>query len=421
MHSEAPSRPVLHRAAWVVPVSAPPVPNGAVLVENGFIRAVGVFPAVRAESPGGVEVIDHGDAAIFPALVNAHTHLELTGLEGVIPLPQPSFRAWLGELFARRGQLPPDTEGSAIVRGLELLGAGGVALCADVTNGAGIGMPTDGGLPERMVFPEALGFNQSDIETALAPDMLRAIEALDADPMGGELLGMAAHACYSTSGTLIAAVKRWTADRGKIFSIHAAEHMEEMEFLHSGSGYCRELLEALGKWEPDWSPPRATPVQYLDRLGVLDRRTLLVHAVYLTNQDWETVAARGCSICFCPRSNRSIGSGRADIGKALSCGILPALGTDSLASNRDLSLFAEAANALDGYPEVSPAAALSMATLGGARALGRGGHFGSITPGTRAALLAAPVHPSAAPRNGGVEEAIIHRGAEGECQWVSRP
>jgi cytosine/adenosine deaminase-related metal-dependent hydrolase len=232
---------------------------------------------------------------------------------------------------------------------------------------------------------------------------------------------MAAHACYSTSGALIAAIKRWTAKRGKIFSIHAAEHMEEMEFLHSGSGYCRELLDALGKWEPGWAPPRTTPVQYLDRLGVLDRRTLLVHAVYLTNEDWETVAARECSICFCPRSNRSIGAGRADIGKALSSGILPALGTDSLASNTDLSLFAEAAHALDAYPEVSPEAALAMATLGGARALGRDGQYGSIEPGKRAALLAAPIHPSTAPRKGAVEEAIIHRGAEGECQWVSRP
>lgn len=391
------------------------------MVGNGFIRAVGSFQNVKAEGPGDVEVVDHGDAAIFPALVNAHTHLELTGLEGVIPLPQPSFRAWLGELFARRSKLPQDPEGSAIAKGLQLLGAGGVALCADVTNGAGVGMQTDGALPERMVFPEALGFNQSVIETALDPAMLRAIEAMDADPRDSERLGMAAHACYSTSGALIAAVKRWTAERGKIFSIHAAEHMEEMEFLHSGSGFCRELLEALGKWDSDWAPPRTTPVRHLDRLGVLDRRTILVHAVYLTNEDWETVAARECHICFCPRSNRSIGSGRADIGKALSCGILPALGTDSLASNTDLSLFAEAANALDGYPEVSPEAALAMATVGGARALGRDNHFGSITPGTRAALLAAPIHPSTAPRNGGVEEAIIHRGAEGECQWVSCP
>ena len=70
---------VIHRAEWVVPVCAPPVRNGAVLTHGGRVIAVGPFPAVRRDSPAGVRLADHGQAALFPALVNAHTHLRALG------------------------------------------------------------------------------------------------------------------------------------------------------------------------------------------------------------------------------------------------------------------------------------------------------------------------------------------------------
>ncbi|MFP5212567.1 MAG: amidohydrolase family protein, partial [Acidobacteriota bacterium] len=94
-----------------------------------------------------------------------------------------------------------------------------------------------------------------------------------------------------------------------------------------------------------------------------------------------------------------------------------ALGTDSLSSNTDLDLFKEAAFTLDHYPELDPAALLTMMTLGGARALGLDDEFGSIEAGKRAALLAVRLSGSASE----LHECIIHKGKEGEWQWAAHP
>ena len=99
---EVPERAELHRAQWLAPVCAPPSQNGAVLTLGGRVVAAGPFQAVKKECPPGARMFDHGRAALLPALVNAHTHLELSGLKGKIPFPQPGFREWIALLFELR-------------------------------------------------------------------------------------------------------------------------------------------------------------------------------------------------------------------------------------------------------------------------------------------------------------------------------
>lgn len=121
----------------------------------------------------------------------------------------------------------------------------------------------------------------------------------------------------------------------------------------------------------------------------------------------------------CPRSNRHLNVGQPDIAKALRHGLVTALGTDSLASNADLNLFAEAAHVLDHYPDVPPEAALVMITLGGARALGQERHFGALQPEKRANLLAVSLPASLPSRL--LFESIIQQGNKGAWQWVQHP
>ncbi|MGO9371930.1 MAG: amidohydrolase family protein, partial [Syntrophobacteraceae bacterium] len=341
---------MIHRAEWVVPVCSPPVRNGAVLIYGGRIVAAGPFPAIRRDSPAGVRVADHGQAALFPALVNAHTHLELSALRGRIAFPQPGFREWIGLLFPLRAAMEPHCADEGLRAGYAELFTSGTGLCGDITNGGAVVRPsTFSKIPERQVFLELLGFNLNSVAAALPASLAcgRAVEvgarSFAPSPQAGDACpALVPHSVYSVSPAIITESKEWTRARGLPFSIHAAEHLEEIEFLRSGKGFCRELLEMLGRWDPGWKPPGKTPIEYLDGLGTLDFRTLLVHAVHMTESDWALAAQKNCTVVFCPRSNRNLGSGSPRIEKALSLGINCALGTDSLAGNTDLNLFAEA-------------------------------------------------------------------------------
>jgi aminodeoxyfutalosine deaminase len=406
--------PQLLRAAWVIPVSSAPLEGGAVLVMGSRIAAVGAYPALRRQAPVATRSIDCGDAAIVPALVNAHTHLELTALHNQMPLPQPGFPAWLRRLLPLRAALSEAQRLQSSLEGHRQLLDNGVAVYGDVTSRVDPGRANTNGLPRGHAFVEVLGFDGISLQVSL-----EGLGAQDLLTRGApqETVSLAAHACYSTSAALIQAAKAWDREHGAPFSIHVAEHPEEMQFLQDGSGFCRDLLESLGRWVPGWKAPGVSPVAYLDALGVLDERTLLVHAVHLTQRDWRTVAARRCSVCFCPRSNAALQAGRPVIETAVRLGIPAALGTDSLASNTDLSLFAEAAFVLAQHPGVPAEAIITMATLGGARALQQHADFGSIEAGKRAALLAVQLPPDTRPDH--LMATLIQQGYQGAWQWIA--
>jgi cytosine/adenosine deaminase-related metal-dependent hydrolase len=404
----------LHRAAWLVPVSTSPMDNGAVLMQGERIVATGKYRAVKDQAPVGVPEIDHGSTALIPGLVNAHTHLELTGFEGLIPLPQPGFPAWLEKVFEHRSAFGIDSMCESVDRGLDKLTASGTALCGDINNGSCLDADTNTPGTTRHVFFEVLGFDRQGLTDAVGIEMLNAFAS---SARKSPAMSLAGHAVYSTSPEVLRDAKGWCQRTGRVFSMHVAEHPEEVEFIRSGRGFCRELLEGLGRWVSRWPTPGITPLAYLDRLGVLDRRTLLVHAVHLDSDDWEIARQREVSVCFCPRSNHNLSAGRPDIPGALELGLVAALGTDSLASNNDLNLFREAAFAMDRYPEIPPEAFLTMITLGGAMAVGQAQLFGSIEAGKSSRILAAAI-PESVSRND-LAASILLQGERGAWKWVS--
>jgi aminodeoxyfutalosine deaminase len=407
--------PVLHRAQWLVPVNSPPIQDGAVLVKGKHILAVGPYSQVRNTSPSGATLMDHGSAAIMPGLVNAHTHLELSDLQGHIALPKERFALWLEEILSLRPSMDFARLQTGLLAGQRQLIDSGCCLCGDITNGTSFKTQN---LPlVRQVFLEVLGFNRKNLAEALGPDLDQT--TLGNPAAGGPPPSLAAHACYSASGEVIREAKEWCRTRVLPLSIHVAEHLEEIEFLESGSGFCRRVLEDLGRWAPHWAPPGTTPVRYLEQLQVLDSQTLLVHAVHLTARDWEIVQKHRCPVCFCPRSNLNLNVGRPDIARALHYGLVTALGTDSLASNLDLNLFAEAVYVLENYPDVPPEAVFLMMTLGGAKALGQEQHFGSIETGKQAPLLVVYL-PDGLPLKR-LFETTIQQGSRGAWQWAHHP
>jgi cytosine/adenosine deaminase-related metal-dependent hydrolase len=360
-------------------------------VENGRIVAVGRRASVLHAAGSGADVRDLGDVVLLPGLVNAHTHLELSWLRS--SLAPGDYMTWLRALAERREQEDEATAMKAAEAAVDELLARGTVAVGDVSNGVWIASVLAGSSLRGIVFHEMFGFPAALAERLLAEaaGRLDAIEDELARAPGRLRMVLTPHAPHSTSGPLLKALAGRAGATQDPLSIHVAESEAEVQFLHDGSGPFREFLIERRAWDESWTPPGHSPVEHLDRLGVLTPRTLAVHCVHLGAQDLSKLQARGVTVVTCPRSNQRLGVGRAPVPRMLSVGIPVALGTDSLASAPDADLFAEMAALRHEHPVLSPAAVLRMATLNGARALGLAGELGTLETGKLAASVVVPL------------------------------
>jgi cytosine/adenosine deaminase-related metal-dependent hydrolase len=373
---------IVYRAAWILPIAAPPVRGGWVLAGGGCIMACGSAETFPSSEP--VETVDLGDVAILPGLVNAHTHLELSWMRSRIP-PSDSMPAWASRLMAlRRDQ--EIASSMPIVEAIREVRAAGTALVGDVTNTlAPFDLLADSDLG-GVVFKELLGFNAAN------PDQMVANTRVELDaltPLAWLRPSVVPHAPYSVSPALFRAIARAAGDRP--LSVHVGESVDEMQFLRDGTGAWRELLGRLGAWNDEWQPPICGPVEYLDRLGLVNERLIAVHGTQLDDGELARLAAAGATLVTCPRSNRWTGAGTPPVERFYESGVRLAIGTDSLASVEDLNLFGELAEVRRIAPHVPARRLLETATIAGASALGFAENFGSIEPGKRADLIAVRV------------------------------
>jgi len=372
----------IHRAGWVFPVSSAPVSDGAVVVADGRIEAVGRFKDLKGAYSGGV--VDHGEVGILPALVNAHTHLELAALRGRIS-GKDGFVDWIRGLIKVREEIPPAETEKAITNELAAMRRRGVGLIGDVGN-TRMAYELCRKQREHIVFfREFLGLNRE--KTARAKEMLaEAGKSHETD----NAFHVAAHAPYTVSAELFSALKSWANKHGKMLSVHLGECPEEQELLAHGKGPLKDLLRERSAWDDDFIPPGESAVSYLDKLDILDNNTVCVHLVHLSEEDMAILATRRVKCCLCPKSNLSLKVGFPKVEKMLAYGLYPALGTDSLASNESLSILEEMAAIRKHVPGLIPEKILEMATLNGARALGREDRLGSLTPGKEAGMISVP-------------------------------
>jgi cytosine/adenosine deaminase-related metal-dependent hydrolase len=406
------------RADWVVPVSAPPVPDGLVVVEAGRITAVGaestIEPALvrRAEAGTPVTRRDLGHVALMPALVNAHTHLELSWMAGRLPAAG-SLPEWAQRLVRLRATAGADeVEASAL--GIEQALACGTGVIGDISNSLASCGPLARSPLRAVVFHELLGLNPDDParRAGAAADRARAAQA----PNVGVTL--AAHAPYSVAPALFREIACAADDLAPgLTAVHLAESPEETEFLLAGTGPWRALLEHVGTWTDTWVAPRCGPVAYLAEVGFLRPGLLAAHGVQLTAGELDALARAGATIVTCPRSNARLGVGRPPVPAMLASGVNLAIGTDSLASNDDLNVFAELAALRALAPEASPRRLLQVATLNGARALRVDQDFGTLDTGRRADLIAVGL-PAGPVAPGAVEEFLVRGVEPSQIAWV---
>jgi len=297
---------------------------------------------------------------------------------------------WIRDLVARRSAADPAAAAAAASTAIGAMVARGTVAVGDVANGTWAA-PLLARSPLRgLSFHELFGFRSAEAESILNAAATRLTE-IDADPDVARardrfVTVMTPHAPHTTSNPLLKALGGRAVASGEALSIHVAESDEETQLLRDGTGPFKEFLIERDAWEPGWKAPGLTPVEYLDRLGVLTPRTLVVHCIHIDHQDLTRLQARGVTVVTCPRSNQRLGVGKAPVPKLLASGIPVALGTDSLASAPDLDVFTEIAHLRQDHPGIAPAAALRIATINGARALGLAKDLGTIEPGKLAAL-----------------------------------
>jgi aminodeoxyfutalosine deaminase len=398
-----------YHAAWIVPVSGPPLRDAWVAVDHGRIVAVGK----RALATGSTEV-DLGEVAVMPGLVNAHTHLELSYLRDEVP-PASEFVTWIrGVMAARRRHPDPGAPEilDAVDRGLAEAVACGTAVVGDISNTLVTFDPLTRSPLAGVVFYELIRFNVAD------PEAFVEIARHELDrfvPTERVRVSLAAHAPYSVAPLVLRAIRR-AVDRDPFLpcSVHLAESMAEVEFISTGRGPWRVLLEELGVWDPAWVPPGGTPVEFLDDAGFLDARVLAVHGVQMDDADLIRLGARGATLVTCPRSNGHTGAGAPPIEDFYKSDVRIAIGTDSLASSPDLNVFAEMATMRALAPGVPASRLIGSATYEGARALGFDSEYGTIDPGKRARLIAVEVPAG----TDDVQEALVGGIRPDQIRWV---
>jgi cytosine/adenosine deaminase-related metal-dependent hydrolase len=403
---------IVFRAAWICPITRPPIEHGWVALDGE--RIVGFGSALR-DAPSR-NVHDLGHAAVLPGLVNAHTHLELSWLRGRVP-PAATFVDWIKQLFLTRGgrhERPDDPDVLDAARSaIRELRECGVSAVGDISNSLASVGPLREERLRGVVFHELLGFNlphgRRIAETRSARDAARQIGEDEVR------VSVAPHACYSVSPAMFRAIRaELDAASVRTTSVHVGESDSEMEFLARGSGAWPDVLRWVGSWVEGWQPPGCGPVEFLDALQFLDADTLVVHGVQLTDASLATLARIGCTLVTCPRSNEWVGVGVPPVARFYAAGVPVAIGTDSLASVDDLNVFSELAAMRRLAPSILARTLLESATLVGARALGLGDRLGSIDDGKLAELIAVELPADV----GDVEEYLVGGIQPQQVQWV---
>ena len=360
-------------ARWIIPVSGQPIRDGVVHIDNDRIVAV-------EHGGAGQGTRNLGNVAVLPGLVNAHTHLELSGFEAPVGYPGISIVEWIGQVVATRrsDDYDPDT---AVRRGLDESMAAGVAAIGDIIQATLT--PSDNSITTT-AFLELIG----PTEPRAADALKAATEYIAAGQgRGGQRLGLSPHAPYTVRPELLEGACRLSFTNGIPVAFHLAESREEIELLQKATGPFRQLLQRLDSWDPVVQHAGRQPLDFLKTLARAER-ALVIHGNYLEDQEIRFIADRRdrMSVVYCPRTHQWFRHDPYPLEAMLAAGVNVALGTDSRASSPNLNLLEEMRTVARRHPDLPRDRIVEMGTIAGAEALGCDDELGTLGPGKQARL-----------------------------------
>jgi cytosine/adenosine deaminase-related metal-dependent hydrolase len=412
------------RARTIVSMDAAPIDNGAVAVSGNRVVDVGKFDELKTRNAG--QIVDLGEQALLPGLINAHCHLDYTCLRGKIPPPK-SFTDWIRAINSEKEKLSPKDYLSSINEGFAEAKRFGTTTVANLT-----------------AFPDLIPQIHAPIRTwwfaelidVRSPKHANEIVDLAVESLGSSLecagmsalskrsrsrgiaalqtqhWGLAPHALFTASNNLYERCEEIARREIVLLTTHLAESREEMEMFRDASGPLYEFLKGIGR--PMDECGNETPLgMFIGTLGGRLAQWIIAHLNELTESDFELLAnAKGqFHVVHCPRSHGYFKHSQFPFERLHSLGFNICLGTDSLASNENLSLFAEMRAFQRSEPGISSDEILKMVTVNPAMALHQENMIGRIRPGFCADLIAIPCG-----RGADLFEDIV--GFDGEVDWV---
>ncbi len=373
---------VIHNA-WIVTVDRDftVIENGALAISGDKLARIWSL-ADDPDLPACRNSLDAAGAIVLPGLVNAHTHLPMTLFRGLAD-DLPLMTWWEEHMFpAEARYINPDS-----VYWASLLACAELLLCGTTTIGDAYFLArhvasavAEAGL--RAVVAQGV----IDFPAPGVPDPAQKIEHARAfvNHIFNQADGLIkpsifCHSPYTCSDQTLKAAKQTAGDLAVPFQVHLAETSDEYQHL-------------VGKYG-------CNPVQWVERLGILDADTILVHCVHIDTDDIAAIAGSGAKVVHCPESNMKLASGIAPVPEMLAAGVCVGLGTDGSASNNDLDLFGEMGSAarmhkvaMDDPTVMDAATVVKMATFGGAQVLGMDDLVGSLETGKAADLVVIDCH-----------------------------
>ena len=344
------------------------VEGGGLLVVNGRIEEVLESPAAveRTVRELGLSVTDLGEGLVVPGTVCAHAHLELSALSGRLEAGTDML-PWIRRVLEERGKLEAGEAEASASAGARALVESGTTLIGDIDSLGGEALPVDQPIVRRVAFRELLDGG----DTARTSSVLETVkQAMPSSELRME--GLSPHAPHTVSQALLTEVSRLAVNRNLPVQIHWSETAEETEWLLSGSGPFAGLLKVA---------PLLSGLDWIERAGLFQTALSLVHGNFPAQGEPERLQAASVALVHCPGSHAFFGRAPFPYELYRKCGVTLALGTDSLASNESLDMRREMRLFRESAPEVSPQEVWTMATQGGASALGRAGQAGELSPG----------------------------------------
>jgi aminodeoxyfutalosine deaminase len=381
---------MLLRARIVLPGHRPALDNGAVAIAQGRVLRAGTWSSLRRQFTG--RAVDLGDVVLLPGLVNAHCHLDYTGMAGLIP-PGRSFTDWIKSITAIKGTWTDAEFAQSWLAGAWMLLRSGTTTVADVEAVPELLPGMWKASPLRVIsFLEMTGVRSRRDPRAIVEETTARAHAFRGDGNG---IGLSPHALYSTTPELLRRSLRAARAHNWRLVTHVAESAEEYDMIRHARGPMFDWLRRNERAMTDCG--RRSPVAQLEQLGYLTPRLLAIHLNYLATGDARLLARRGVHVVHCPRSHDYFGHREFPYARLARAGVNLCLGTDSLVTVRKahrekiaLDLFAEMRLFARVHPEVAPAEILAMVTRNPARALGLANRIGVLRPGAAADLIAIP-------------------------------